>query len=97
MDVLPGFLLFGVSLAAIAAITERDGKWWWARLLGTLGSGPIVIAGLSLAMPGTAINIETAAVAFLVPVIILAVALSRQSSAQVAAENGSGERRGVRA
>lgn len=88
MDVLPGVFLFGISLAAIVAITERNGKWWWARLLGTLASGPIVIAGLSFAMPGIASSIEADALAFLVPVIILSVALSRQSSGQLAAENG---------
>jgi hypothetical protein len=88
MDPLLGFFLFGVSLAAIVAVTEHNGKLWWASLLGALAGGPIAVAGLLMVMPGTAGSIEAAALAFLVPVIILSVALSRQSSPQIAAENG---------
>ena len=74
-------------MAAIVAITECNGKLWWASLLGTLMGGPIVVVGLSLAMPGTVNGIKAAVLAFLVPVIILSIALSRRSSGHIAAES----------
>ena len=89
MDALAGFFVFGVSLAAIVATTEVDGKLWWAGLLATLAGGPIVAAGLYMVMPGIAGSIEAAALAFLVPAIAMSVALSRHNSPQIAAENRS--------
>ncbi|MEX3669797.1 hypothetical protein AB3X82_16540 [Paraburkholderia phenoliruptrix] len=89
MDALPGFLVFGVSLAAIVAVRERNRKLWWAKVFGTLAGGPIVFTGLSMAMPGTTISIEAATFAFLVPVVILSVSVWRQSSPHIAAKNGS--------
>lgn len=89
MDALAGFFVFGVSLAAIVAVTEVNGKWWWASLLGILAGGPIVIAALPVTMPGSARSVEAAALAFVVPVIILCVALSRRGSRKIAGENGS--------
>lgn len=74
-------------MAAIVAITEYNGKLWWASLLGTLMGGPIVVVALSLAMSGTFTGIEAAILAFLVPVIILSIALSRQGSGHIAAES----------
>ncbi|WP_169740561.1 hypothetical protein [Paraburkholderia caledonica] len=89
MDALPGFIVFGVSLAAIVAVRERDRKLWWASVFGTLAGGPIVVAALSMAMPGTTSSIEAATFAFLVPVVILSVSVWRQGSPQIAAKNGS--------
>ncbi|WP_233858188.1 hypothetical protein [Paraburkholderia sp. HD33-4] len=89
MDALAGFFVFGVSLAAIVATTEVNGKLWWASLLGTLAAGPIVAAVLLMAIPGTIGNIEAATLAFLVPLIIMCVALSRHIIPQITAEHRS--------
>ncbi|MDR6388445.1 hypothetical protein [Paraburkholderia phenoliruptrix] len=89
MDALTGFLLFGVSLAAILATTESSGKLWWAGLLGTLAGGPVVIVAVSMTMPGSAGSVLADTLALVVPVIFLCAALSSHSSPEIAAGNSS--------
>lgn len=89
MDALPGFLVYGVSVAAIiASVTGSKGLLWWINLLMTVVVGPAIAIGLPLATRGGVSSVEAFALAFALPLIGLSLAVHRQSSPARAAESG---------